>query len=64
MCLVESAYCWEIEGGVASLDGAVGGVVVGGAWSGCCGIYNKTQCGMKGCGHYLDVCVACTWWRW
>ena len=19
--------------------------------------------GMKGCGHYLDVCVACTWWR-
>ena len=43
VCLVESAHCWEIEGGVASLDGAVGGVVVGGAWSGCCGIYNKTQ---------------------
>ena len=43
MCLVESAHCWEIEGGVASLDGAVGGVVVGRAWSGCCGIYNKTQ---------------------
>ena len=43
VCLVESAHSWEIEGGFASLDGAVGGVVVGGAWSGCCGIYNKTQ---------------------
>ena len=43
VCLVESAHCWEIEGGVTSLDGAVGGVVVGRAWSGCCGIYNKTQ---------------------
>ena len=20
--------------------------------------------GMKGCGRYLDVCGACTWWRW
>ena len=57
------------EGGVAPLDGAVGGVVVGGAWSGCCRIYNKDtvtsdMVGMKGCGRYLDVCVACTWWRW
>ena len=38
VCLVESAHCWDIEGGVASLDGAVGGVVVGGVWSGSCGI--------------------------